>query len=139
MFRNGDLNKMRTRLRVMENIAQKEIPQIVSDVTENAATEMRRIIETSGTGWVGKWFSATATGRVDTGMMLGNVSTTHTPRSGTWGWALNGGKGEAYYLYQENGFRHYLSGKDVKPMHALLTSYIKAREELIRRLDKLVQ
>lgn len=139
MFPSRDLNKMIARLRVSEKVAKQDVPQVVHEVTESAANEMRRIIETSGTGWVGRWFTATAGGRIDTGQMLSNVSTSHTRLSGTWGWALNGGKGEAYYLYQENGFRHYQSGKDVKPMHALLTSFIKAREDLILRLDKLVK
>lgn len=130
---------MTARVRVSTDMLDSGIDQAIITATKTGGDEMRRIIETSGTGWVGRWFSATAAGRVDTGRMLGDVSEKRTKRSGSWGWGLNGGKPDMYYIYQEKGFRHYITGKNVKPMHALLGSFIKAREQLIHDLDKLVK
>lgn len=136
---------MTARIRVTRDLAEKGVDDAIASATKTGADEMRRIIETSATpakkagAWTSNWFSATTEGRVDTGRMLGDVSEVRTKRSGKWGWALNGGTADMYYLYQENGFWHVGAKRDVPPMHALLGSFIKAREQLIRDLDKLVK
>lgn len=136
---SNDLNRLQLHLKHSARILQPSVDKIVKEATKTGANEMRRIIETSGTGWVGKWFTATAQGRVDTGYMLSNVSESFTKRSGSWGWGLNGGKVEPYFVFQNYGFHHYISGKQVPGMNALLGSFLKAREQLIRDLDELVK
>lgn len=136
---------MTARVRVSVDSLDSGIDTAVGAATKTGVTEMQRIIETSATPakkaglWTSKWFSATTEGRVETGRMLGDVSSERTKRSGRWGWGLNGGKPDMYYWYQENGFWHVGAKRDVPPMHALLGSFIKAREQLIRDLDKLVK
>lgn len=144
-FNTRDLDKMVTRLKHSAEVLQSEAERIVREVAEEGADEMRKIISTDTTPgkaagtWSSNWFSATAKGRIETGMMLGDVSTAPSKKTARWGWALNGGREVDYYMYQENGFTHWRTGKDIPPMHALLGSFLKARESAIRKLDKLVK
>lgn len=144
-FDTRDLNKMISRLKHSADVLEKEAARIVREVAEEGAEEMRKIISTSATPaksageWSSRWFSATTKGRIETGQMLGDVSTAPSKKTARWGWALNGGREVDYYMYQENGFTHWITGKDVPPMHALLGSFLKARESAIRKLDDLVK
>lgn len=99
------------------------------------ADRMSRIIETSDTPY---GLSQGRSGRVDTGQMLGDVSSrvsTETTRtlSGRYGWQETAQQ-HPYYLYQEQGFKHSGTGRDVAPMHALLQSFIETREEFYGEL-----
>lgn len=71
-------------------------------------------IETSGTVKSGK------RGRIKTGTMLnefkGNVDIGRAETVGRVGWAQ---RREDYFLYQELGFAHYLSGEEIDGMLAL--------------------
>ena len=107
--------------------------------------EMRRLIETSATPakkaglWSSRWHITNMEGRIETGHMLRSVTDVHTRFTGAWGWALNGGVAEPYFTYQNYGFRHNITGKQIPGMNALLGSFLKAREQLIRDLDELVK
>lgn len=144
-FDTRDLNRMISRLKHSQEVLESEATRIVREVAEEGAAEMRKIISTSATpgkssgSWTSRWFSATTKGRIETGQMLGDVSTAPTKKTARWGWALNGGREVDYYMYQENGFTHWITGKDVPPMHALLGSFLKARESAVRKLDELVK
>lgn len=138
IWRNGDLNDLSTQLKAIPAEFLDAGADIISDVTEEGAAQMRTYIETRGTGYNGH------TGRVDEGYMLGDVaagevSNTGHSASGEYGWGVTGGPVPDYYKYQENGFRHWRSGHNVPPMHALLDSFIEMREKFISRIGKLVK
>lgn len=138
-FDRSGLDAMIVRLRVSERLLSTEVPRLVEKATQTGETEMRRIVETSGTGWVGKGPRATPAGRIDYGDMIDGISAESMATIGKWGWAVQGNVPQMYYFYQENGFRNALTGRNVPPMHALLGSFIKAREEITRDLDRLVK
>lgn len=131
VFRNRDLNNLRTRvLKIPEEMLDVG-EELVRETSREGARKMREYIATRGTGYRGHG------GRVETGEMLQNVRNT-AEREGThvrarWGW-LN--KQENYFRFQEQGFYNWRSESDVEPMHALLDSFIQEREEFIHELLK---
>ena len=137
VWRNGDLNQLATKLSARGKDAERIAEEILDTVVEQAAWDMRNLIETRGTGYNGH------TGRVEQGYMLADVGENqgeieksgHT-LTGRFGWGVNGGPVEPYYLYQEQGFKNSWTGRDVPPMHALLDAFVKARNNMIRLLAK---
>lgn len=134
VFRNGDLNHLRTRVLKIPDTILDSAEELVRETSREGARKMRENIATRGTGYRGH------SGRVETGEMLQNVRNT-AEREGThvrarWGWLS---KQENYFRWQEQGFYNWRSESDVEPMHALLDSFIQEREEFIRELLKLVK
>lgn len=119
----------------IENLPQEKLDQaaqIMEEVTDEGADLMRQYIRTRGTEKSGK------EGRIETGTMLDEVeSAVHrNPKSvrGEFGWGVAGGLHEKYFDYQENGFRHWRSGENVPPMHAMLDAFIKMRIKFFARM-----
>lgn len=138
IWRNNDLNDMSTKLRAIPAEFLDAASDVISDVTDEGAVQMRSYIESRGTGYDGH------TGRVDEGYMLGDVAASEVANtgrsaSGEYGWGVTGGPVQPYYRYQEDGFRHARSGKNVPPMHALLDSFVEMREKFISRIARLVK
>jgi len=132
----GDLRKLRMRI---ENLPQEKLDQaarIMEEVTDEGADLMRQYIATRGIASDGN--GGIKEGRIESGKMLKNVeSAVHrNPKSvrGEFGWGVAGGPHEKYFDYQENGFRHWLSGKNVPPMHAMLDAFIKMRVKFFARM-----
>lgn len=128
----GDLRALRMRI---ENIPEDYLDQaeeIMEDVTKEGADLMRQYIRTRGTDKSGK------EGRIESGAMLEEVESevVRNPRSvrGEFGWGVDGGTYEKYFGYQESGFRHWVSGINVPPMHAQLDAFIKMREKFFQRM-----
>lgn len=128
----GDLRMLRMRI---ENLPQEQLDQaaqIMEDVTEEGADMMREYIRTRGTDKSGK------AGRIETGKMLDSVeSAVHrNPKSvrGEFGWGVSGGPHEKYFDYQENGFKHWISGENVPPMHAMLDAFMRMRIKFFARM-----
>lgn len=130
----GDLKRLRARIENLPEEALDAAANIMEDVVDQGAQEMKQIIATSSTP---TGLAEGREGRIKTGSMYEDVeSTTRRNRrsvSGTFGWGVDGGTVKKYYQYQEDGFQHWLSGKDVSPMHAMLTSFIHMREEFFQR------
>ena len=130
----GDLRKLRMRIENLPEEALDEAEQIMEDITKEGADLMRQYIRTRGTPDSGKM------GRIESGTMLEEVehAVHRNPKSvrGEFGWGVDGGLHEKYFDYQENGFRHWLSGKNVPPMHAQLDAFIKMREKFFTRLRR---
>lgn len=106
---------------------------VMEDVIEEAKEDMVNTVETTPSGLVpGK------NNRVWTCNMRDTVETKPVTSGGgivegKWGWFSP----EAYIRYQEYGKAP--GRRSIPPMHALLKSVIKARQELQARLDDLVR
>lgn len=77
--------------------------------------------------------------RVDTEHMKGSVSYEDARSAGKtvkgkFGWGLHGSKVEPYFIYQEQGFTHAYSGKDIAPMHALFDAFRIEKEKFYERI-----
>lgn len=134
IWRNNDLDTMQARFRAIPQELEEEAERLVQGAIEEGAEAMEMVIATSGTGWKDRQ------GRVETGKMLDHVKEFGTERDGNrvegkFGWD----DPENYFIYQEQGFRHWISGKDVVPMHALLTGFVAAREHVIRGLGRMLR
>lgn len=132
---NRELDQLRTYIKAAGPGLQDEAEKIVAESINEGAALMRDFIQTRGTGWEGR------RGRVDEGYMLGDVAASEVQRDrsgvrGQYGWGVTGAKPQDYYRYQEQGFRHWRSGKDVAPMHALLDSFIQTREKFKSKVVK---
>lgn len=128
----GDLRALRMRIENLPEEALDTAEEIMEDVTKEGADLMRQYIKTRGTEGSGK------EGRIESGTMLDQVDSQvfRNPRSvrGEFGWGLNGKDAKDYYHYQEDGFRHWISGKNVPAMHAQLDAFMKMREKFFQRM-----
>lgn len=79
-------------------------------------------------------------GRDASGHMLGaveyRVEVDGGKTIGSFGWLDTQ---EMYFLYQEKGFKHYIAGRMVPGMLALMDAGIEAREEFVRRVHDAVR
>lgn len=106
---------------------------VMEDVIEEARDDMVNTVETTPSG-----LKPGKGDRVWTGNMRDTVSTKPVTSGGgkivgEWGWFTP----EEYIRYQEYG---KAAGRHpIPPMHALLKSVIKARQELQARLDDLAR
>lgn len=131
------LNKYTAYLRSQSKRVMDEGEDAVERAAEFGAEKMREIIKTSGTAKSGK------AGRIESTDMLNDVSAgeprrTATGVAGNFGWGLKGDKAEDYYFYQDRGFRHWITGEMVPPMHALLGASVAAREYFYAEIRKIV-
>lgn len=116
----ANLAALKNRLREIPNKVMDTAERKVYIISEESAARMVEIINTSGTGWVGRGAEAFAEGRVDSGQMRRDVGFT-VERSGTritakMGWVHGQ---DPYYLEQEYGFINPWTGAPVPPMLAL--------------------
>lgn len=120
----------------------RRIEKVVNETLKEGSFTMLEVINTSGTGWVGKGPQAFAGGRVDYGVMRSAVSYDYEVRSGRvvgqFGWGIGGHEALPYFLEQENGFINPWTGKYVPPMHALLTARTLAFNQIERELKKVL-
>jgi hypothetical protein len=135
---DNNLGRLETRLARLGHDLEEESEYILDQMADLGVELMRAHIETRGTEASGK------RGRIETGEMLEDVGRTPVRRNRSrgsvrFGWGLKGEKAEDYFWYQENGFRHWLSGKDVPPMHAFLDAYIRVREEFKGRVQRMMR
>ena len=134
----GDLRRMRMRIENLPDELLDQAEEIMEDVAREGADIMRQHIKTRGTSYSNKQGRA---GRVEAGHMLKDVehATKRFRRSvrGEFGWGVDGGEVRPYYAYQENGFQHWISGKDVSPMHAQLDAFMRMREEFFARMRRI--
>lgn len=116
-----------------------DMEQLVSD----AADLMRRLIMTRGTGKV--WSrpgpsgrTGSFPGRVDSGDMYSAVAhaVSGDGRRGEFGWLDNQ---EPYFLYQEDGFRHWISGEHIPAMFALQDAGAAAQQVFLQRVMEAVK
>jgi hypothetical protein len=137
VWRNGDLNDLTTRAAFYIKEIEREAAQVVDETAKEGAEVMRGYIEVRGTGWRGHQ------GRIEQGTMIDAVQSvtekTNEGVRGRFGWGVRGGLMENYFRYQEQGFTIASSGHVVPPMHALLDSFIKVREDFIRKIVKIIK
>lgn len=118
-------------------IVEMHVERALNAALDDGLEWMRMVIESSGTGWVGRGPRATPDGRIDYGYMIDSTDRTVVHRdgrtlTGTFGWLEDQ---EDYFRYQEYGFRHR-GGKSVEGMHALAQGVMFARETLEHELRK---
>jgi hypothetical protein len=133
-----NMGRLETRLAAMEHRLEEEAGELLDEMADMGVNLMKQYIGERGTEESGK------SGRIETGHMLESVDRTevrHNKGRGyvKYGWGLNEESSEPYFEYQENGFRHWLSGKDIPPMHAFLDSYIQVRETFKERVRQLMR
>lgn len=77
-------------------------------------------------------------GRIDTARMVGAVGSRVSERTqsnwtGAFGWIK---EKEDYFLYQEGGFKHALSGQEIPAMYALTDAAAQVWDELKFKLEE---
>lgn len=134
VWRNGDMKDLRANFENAVTNMEDEATSALVDAVELGYDTMLRVIDTSGTGYVGRGPRATPEGRIDYGTMRDSVdrdiNKSGSTISGEFGWLENQ---EEYFRYQENGTAR------IPPMHALLTAFITARERVRRDLVKIAK
>lgn len=135
VWKNAGLERLRARIEAIPGIAEDRLEELVEEAVIEGAHVQGTLIATTGTGWENR------SGRVDTGAMLEAVKSSKPKRSGStvsaeFGWLEDP---QDYYVYQEQGFRHYRTGNDVKGMHALLDGFTAAKEVVVRGLARMVK
>jgi len=133
----GDIRKMAMRIENLPDEMMDMAEEVMEDTVEDGADLMRHYIKTRATDKVrngipprdGRTKSWDMHDAVET-----NVKRNRRSIVGKFGWGVAGGPDEDYFSYQENGFRHWRSGKDVVPMHALLDAFIQNREQFFARM-----
>lgn len=131
------LNKYTAYLRTQSHRIMDEGEEAAERAAEFGAAKMRQYIKSRGTAKSGH------EGRIETEKMLeavgaGEARRTQTGVAVNFGWGVDGDKPEDYYAYQERGFRHWISGEFIPPMHALLDASVQAREYFYAEIRKIV-
>lgn len=114
---------------------QRQLKSALQESLEEGRDEMRRLIETRGTGktWVANWDSwanatpgrrASAPGRVGSGRMRDEATFAMSPDTknrivGRVGWVGRIGADRKYFMAQEQGFRHNITGQQIAGMMIL--------------------
>lgn len=129
-----DLNSMMTFIEGLPDELKGDVADLIDDATIRGEELMGAFISTRGTR------TSAGPGREETYNMRDKVSHTQATEIdgkivGTFGWSAQ--DAEDYFFYQENGFRHWISGENIPPMHALLDSFIRASEEWKENMDNL--
>lgn len=135
VWRNSDLNTLRTELRAQSRFAIDASEQVMEQTMDEAVELQRTLLDraTTRTGEerLGRGRGNTV-GRNDTGQMIGSISsdveTTRNRVTGRWGWPFTA---EDYYRFQDFG-----TGK-IPAAHSLLDSFVAMREVWIRRMKRI--
>jgi hypothetical protein len=124
---------------------------IVEETIEDAAVVMRDTIMTTGTNkqWKSPWRGRNSgylrygsdEARYDMGWMKKAVKArmkerTQTKASGEFGWL---DQQEDYYIYQDQGFTHWITGDKIPAMNALRDAATFARVTIEKRLRDIFQ
>lgn len=133
----------------------KKIASAVDEAITDGAVVMRETIMSTGTkrypGTQDAWKSAwrgknsgelrygTGDARFETGKMVNAVKSamlesSNTKASGVFGW-LN--TQEEYFVYQDKGFRHWITGENIPAMNALRDGYTQAIIVVQKRLKEM--
>ena len=117
------------------NKVREAAERAMQETVDEGARSMRNNIATRGTAKSGK------AGRIDTGKMINDVDSSVDEVStdrvvGSFGWHEENFSDRAYPLFQERGFRHYLSGELIEPMFALRDAQTQAETDFIRNFDQ---
>jgi hypothetical protein len=121
---------------------------VVDEAVTDGAVVMREIIMSTGTNkdWGSSWpsrafgrKSSSTEARYDTGEMLNSVKSAMlevSPRksSGVFGWLNNQ---QDYFIYQDKGFTHWISGDKIPAMNALREGYSHAISIVEKRLKEI--
>lgn len=142
----GFANWFRGKVARVDEAGQEALTQ----ASERGAEYVRYLISTRGTGkqWTGDWSrfpngvagrTASTPGRVATGEMLDAVDS----------WVSRGGADgrtrmafgftrarQEYFLAQEGGFRHPITGESVEGMHAVSDAAEYIKDQLAEELPK---
>lgn len=129
--------------------------QVLSDAAERGAEYVRYLISTRGTGrtWSGDWSrfpngwpgrTGSTPGRVASGEMLDAVDS----------WVSSGGSSkdsktrmafgftrarQAYFLSQEGGFKHNITGESIEGMHAISDANEFIRQQIEDELPRFLR
>lgn len=128
----------------IEKVAEVAVEETIVE----AAREMKTMIKTRGTNrpWSGYYIGRSGiprnhsgVGRVDSGNMLNSVQSQYildvpNIKTGEFGWI--GGDPENYFLKQEEGFQHQLTGQFIEPMNALRDSFTYATTTVVNKIEK---
>lgn len=122
---NTEFEHLTHRLRNLPEEVAEAATEIVTDTAKYGGDLMYRLVN-----------------RVDTEFMKGSVGNSEARRDGDtvsaeFGWGIDGAETAPYFIYQERGFTHYRSGKKIPPMHALLGSFMSAREYFKMRIKNM--
>lgn len=120
-------------------------------LVKDAADLMKQMISVRGTGrsWSGDFGSLPHGYPGRTSSTPGRVASGNMRDSVAWRVEMNGGKliGEfgwltnrdPYFLFQEDGFSHNITGEKIAGMLALQDAGIQSREEFLRRLSRAIK
>lgn len=130
--RKRGFQRISKQVGALSGVARDEMRNVIGQSTEAGAEAMRDRVRLSGTGktWVGDWGgypngtpgrTGSFNGRIATGEMLDKiVSSVDTDSKfrvrGRFGW-LRGSK--PYFMFQDEGFRHALTGQLIEGMQAI--------------------
>jgi hypothetical protein len=127
----------------------------VNEAVTDGAVVMRETIMSTGTkrypgtrdAWKSAWRGknsgelryGTGDARFETGKMVNAVKSamlesSNTKASGVFGW-LN--TQEEYFIYQDKGFRHWITGDKIPAMNALRDGYTQAITVVEKRLKEM--
>lgn len=114
---------------------EREVPNIVEDAAKAGAEAMREAIEQdSQTSWVGTGPYA-GQGRQDTGDFRSKidheVKEYQTSAKGEYGWINTR---EDYYLYQEHGFRHWITTNWIPGVRSLYYGAERVKAVMFERI-----
>ena|SRR5690606_12676047 len=125
---------------------------VLAEASERGAEYVRYLISTRGTGkqWSGDWSrfenaypgrTSSTPGRVASGEMLSAVDSWISRGGGSADGRTRMAFGftrarKEYFLAQEGGFRHNITGETIEGMHAVSDAAEHIRDEIARELPK---
>lgn len=130
IWKSRDLEDLRTELRARGAGGARVLTEVITDITEEAVDRMKDTIDTTPSGLVEGKPNRNDTFNMRDSMNSAPVVASGGKVTGRWGWTKNK---EDYFLLQDYGYSR------VPPMHALLNSFVWAREELRQQIDQLVK
>ena len=136
-WRGGDVKKIALRIENIPEELMEMANDVIDEVTDDGAELMREYIMTRATDKVRERYGREGRYRPGKAMYKAVKSGTKQNRRsvvGTFGWGVDGSANEDYFRFQEEGFRHWISGEDIVPMHALLDAYMETRERFFARM-----
>lgn len=128
----------------IEKVAEVAVEETIVE----SAKQMKTMIRTRGTNrqWSGYYIGRSGVprnhsgrGRVDSGNMVDSVRSQYVLdrpniKTGEFGWI--DGDPEDYFLKQEKGFTHQLTGQFIEPMNALRDSFTYATVTVVDKVKK---
>lgn len=133
-----DAYMFEARIRGITDTLESGVGDVVEEATREAAEALQEAIETDNqTEWVGKGPYSTQ-GRQDYGGFRKDVDhkVEHRKKSskGSYGWIK---KREDYYLYQEHGFKHWITNNWIPGVRGLYYAGERAKAKVLEGLSQL--